>query len=448
MSSPQFVTLFAQSDGRTRSRASLVFSVLLHGVGIAGLSVGILENPRIVEARGPAYSVQMVHMKAPEPDATDPTHDGIVSPVPGHVAESNQSGPPLIRPAMHKARVSQVLLQPNAPVVEVEQAIVPSLLIVSPKQIAEVRQIAPPAPAPEAQTPIHPVIDLPAAETPLADVQIASSSFTSEKLHMAASSTSPVAAQGATQQGPAPQSRSEAVPNTASARVLSLSDLQVKSGSFVLPHVSTSPSHSGEVGGASASTGSTSRNSGTATTSAPTPSTASIQSTSGNGSSELSAAASGLRHITLPKDGKFEMVLVGNSVEESYPETVDTWRGRPAYTVYLHVGLAKSWILQYSVPSSAQAAASGSMARLEAPWPVDMLVPNLDALSVQDEALIVHGFLTSEGRFDQLTMILPPRFAASTFMLDALKKWLFRPATQNGQPTAIEILLIIPDQEL
>ena len=38
-------------------------------------------------------------------------------------------------------------------------------------------------------------------------------------------------------------------------------------------------------------------------------------------------------------------------------------------TAYLHVGLDKNWILQYSVTRSADAAVSGTLARLEAPWP-------------------------------------------------------------------------------
>jgi hypothetical protein len=32
-------------------------------------------------------------------------------------------------------------------------------------------------------------------------------------------------------------------------------------------------------------------------------------------------------------------------------------------------------------------------------------------------------------------------------MLSALREWQFRPASQNGQATAVEILLIIPESE-
>ena len=50
-----------------------------------------------------------------------------------------------------------------------------------------------------------------------------------------------------------------------------------------------------------------------------------------------------------------------------------------AYTAYLHVGLSKSWIMQYSLPANAEAAAGGTTSRLEAPWPYNIVRPNLAA---------------------------------------------------------------------
>ena len=49
----------------------------------------------------------------------------------------------------------------------------------------------------------------------------------------------------------------------------------------------------------------------------------------------------------------------------STPKPQEVWKGRLAYSVYLHVGLEKSWILQYSLPRAADSATAGS-ARLAA----------------------------------------------------------------------------------
>ena len=116
------------------------------------------------------------------------------------------------------------------------------------------------------------------------------------------------------------------------------------------------------------------------------------------------------------------------------------------YTVYLHVGLGKNWILQYSIPRAEEAAASGSIARPEAPWPYDILRPRLTPEDFTSEAIMVHGFVNLAGQFERLAMVLPTQFAHAKFLLDALKHWQFRPARQNGQAAAVEVLLIIPEE--
>jgi hypothetical protein len=146
--------------------------------------------------------------------------------------------------------------------------------------------------------------------------------------------------------------------------------------------------------------------------------------------------------ITQPKSGKFGVVVVGTSLAEEYPETVDLWRGRLAYTVYLRVGTAKNWILQYSLPRP-KADATGMVGRPDGPWPYDMTRPSIDA-DVNTDAIMVHGFVNALGKFDQLANIFPTELAETKFLLQALQQWQFRPAMQNGVPIAVEVLLIIP----
>jgi hypothetical protein len=148
----------------------------------------------------------------------------------------------------------------------------------------------------------------------------------------------------------------------------------------------------------------------------------------------------------LPKDGQFGAVVVGATLEERYPEAAQVWSGRLAYTVYLHVGLAKSWILQYSLPSAADAAAAGNISRLEAPWPYNIVRPNLSPDTVNADALMIHGFVNQAGRFELLAVAFPPQFEQAQFVLDALRQWQFRPAAQNGQSERVEVVLIIPEE--
>jgi hypothetical protein len=170
----------------------------------------------------------------------------------------------------------------------------------------------------------------------------------------------------------------------------------------------------------------------------------------GSGSSGSPAGSkgdvpAGTVHIVLPKDGQYGVVVVGSSLAEQYPEITGIWSGRLIYTVYLHVGARKNWILQYSVPQVADAAAAGSNSRPEAPWPYDILRPHLPAEDYNSDALLVHGFINVAGKFEKLAMVFPAGFAQAKFVLDALEQWQFRPARQNGQIAAVEVLLIIPE---
>lgn len=138
-------------------------------------------------------------------------------------------------------------------------------------------------------------------------------------------------------------------------------------------------------------------------------------------------------------------MVVGNSLEEEFPEMGGVWSGRLAYTVYLHVGLSRSWILQYALPRSADAADAGTVAHLEAPWPYTIVRPNLAPEAIDADALMVHGFVNQAGNFETLSIVFPQSFPQAQFVLDALQKWQFRPATEDGQVSRVEVLLIIPE---
>ena len=53
--------------------------------------------------------------------------------------------------------------------------------------------------------------------------------------------------------------------------------------------------------------------------------------------------------------------------------------------------------------------------------------------------------MNQAGRFEALAIAFPPEFAQAKFVLDALAKWEFRPATQSGQNVKVEVLLVIPE---
>jgi hypothetical protein len=175
-----------------------------------------------------------------------------------------------------------------------------------------------------------------------------------------------------------------------------------------------------------------------------------MQNGSGQGDSE-SGSASELGELTttpilMSKEGHFSAVVVGNSIGQQYPEIADAWTGRVVYTAYLHVGLSKNWILQYSRPRDAQTIASGGVSRLDAPWPYSIVRPNLPPGVIDADALMIHGFVNASGHFENLSVVFPQPFAVAQFVLTALQKWQFRPATEDGRAARVEVMLIIPEQ--
>jgi hypothetical protein len=61
--------------------------------------------------------------------------------------------------------------------------------------------------------------------------------------------------------------------------------------------------------------------------------------------------------------------------------------------------------------------------------------------------VMVHGRLNASGHFEALAVVFPTDFSQAQFVLSALRQWRFRPARQNGVIVAVEVLLIIPEED-
>lgn len=102
--------------------------------------------------------------------------------------------------------------------------------------------------------------------------------------------------------------------------------------------------------------------------------------------------------------------------------------------------------MQYSLPRDDDAAEAGSVLQLKAPWPFNIVRPTNGAGEMDADALMVHGFVNTEGRFEGLNILVPPDYEGAKLMLESLQQWEFRPAVQNGQKIKVEVLLIIPEE--
>jgi hypothetical protein len=365
----------------------------------------------------------------------------------------------------------QTLIQPDAPTnPTIPPAPLPQVFVWSSRDIP-VKNIVQPAQQTKAAIEVRPSPEPPNQETHVADIKISSTPYETKAPLPAPSKTSPINVPASQQAQQMPETASKNAGKATPAGVMSASNIQLQEGTATLPminEVAPAP-YAGSLSAGQpknlsvtgqgkadrkengAGAGQTAGNqTGNAAAGAGSGGQGGAGGQTGvNGQAGLEASVTTgasqptVVHITLPKDGQFGMVVVGSSLAEDYPETVHLWRGRLAYTVYLRVGVSKNWILQYCLPPVQEVASAGKVSRPDAPWPYDITRPSIDP-DANTDAIMIHGFVNTSGRFEQLAVVFPTALAEAKFLLHALQQWQFRPSMQSGQATAVEVLLIIP----
>ena len=473
MSSSRTITLFSDRPDPFVSGSSFAVSILMHGAIIGVVALAILygpQNHRIVTER---YAVRHLELHAPEPQARKTAgiaypgpHPKAKTPAPGGEQSAQAEA---LRITAQGAPGAQTLVQPKIknPVTLAKEIPVPTAVIWSPEK-AEVKTIVPPKPAPPTASEVKPVLDQPNEEVNLADLGISASELATRKQPILPSTTSPIVVHGPDKVQLPPATTSDSAAQPTPTAVMSLSDTRMANGTVTLPPVNETVSKASpgalapgqgkgssqdakgkspaKAGGSSAAQGAGTKGEKTASAGANgKQNAAKTEPAQDSGSGNNAGSHPGYDVIKLPKDGEFGAVVVGSSLEDKYPETAELWSGRMSYTVYLHVGLAHSWILQYSLSRADDAASGGNTTHIDAPWPYNIVRPNIAPGAIDADALMIHGFVNQAGRFEQLAVAFPPDFAQAKFVLDALAKWEFRPATQGGQNVKVEVVLVIPE---
>jgi hypothetical protein len=473
-------SIFSEPQPERRNSSGVAVSLVLHAIGFVWILLSLAHPPPVeTEPHSLRYTVRVLQ-----------------SPLefPAHQQSAQAAAPGIGKPAPHRAPAPggqlaslpflspkiavlppgpQTLIQPDVPPrISIPKPIpIPRVVVWSADNTKDMRLVPPPAQKVSVVA-AHASIVSPNHETTPADIKISSTRFATDKLTLTPSTTSPIVVRSPEPAQQLPQTASRPGAEPTPARIVSLSDAQAKD-SAVIPSANSSarkassdslaPGQS-DTSSVAGSGNPASKQAGVGT--GANPASHSDKADAGNGGNGGAAAIAQngtggsagpggvapfgtgeppLIHIHVPRDGQYGVVVVGSSLADKYPETVDLWSGRLIYTVYLHVGLKKNWILQYSLPHSADAASTSAASQPAAPWPFDIVrssaAPDPDA-----DAVLVHGFVTVAGRFEKLAVAFPASFAQADFLLHALQQWQFRPATQSGQPILVEVLLIIPNE--
>jgi hypothetical protein len=487
------ITLFSEVPSPRRGPSGFLVSVLVH---LAAICLGFIYMKEAVHVTDliskQRYVVRLINVEPPRVRMTRSGGSGGGSPdmaAPSmHSADpGGQPSAPLIRNAVRPVHAPQTLVQPDLPPdLLAKQIPLPQVLIWTAGQIP-VTKITPPR-LQITNTPIlHTSLEAPNEQLKIAELKISANAFGASALTLPPSTTAPVAVKRPNLPSQMPATASTLVGVATPARVLSLSDVQLERGTIALPALNELGAADGvndptaEKALAGSSSNGVGKQSGSATgrdqggrgsdnaagggngqlasAGAGGQGGAKEGNGRGDGANDGSARGSGdntgdagtadtasVTEIRQPIDGQFGAVVVGSSIAERYPETMQMWAGRMAYSVYLHVGLEKNWILQYAVTRDT-ASVSGNPTQPKAPWPYLMERPHLAPGDFTSDAVMVHGRLNASGHFEELAVVFPSDFSQAQFVLASLRQWRFRPATQNGAVVALEVLLIIPEED-
>jgi hypothetical protein len=479
--SSQPISLFSDRQPEGQRPLSFIFSILAHGAVIGLVAFGVLFAPRIRERPlGPRMLVREVHLDAPDPQMRRSSGSDAYYPDQSDVRTASSSAPrselASSRPKLPtRVPAAQTIVQPDISMDKMlsQKIPVPAMLLWSANR-PKVKTITPPKPQQLNATSVIPRVERPNKAINLADIAISPTEFTSNRSMRMPSTTTPIVLPGPHPINTMNETSSVLIDPASAGEVASISNLVMRQGVVTLPPVNQVAAGNGGAGtsangngssmhgseksgnGGNGTQGNTSGHQGGSTgagggKSGGTGSNSGQGSGSSNGNGARQSNGHGFGEddgqpplpINRPKDGKFGVVVVGNSALDDYPQSAQYWSGRIVYTVFLHVGLAKNWLLQYSVPRKADAAAGGN-SHIMAPWPYYILRPNIDSGEVNADAMIVHGFVNANGRFESLQIVFPDAVGHAQTLLNQMAQWQFRPATDNGQPTKVEILLIIP----
>ena len=503
MRSSRTITLFSLQPEPRRSPSALAASVILHVSAITLILFAFVFSPQFRLNTPDVYMMQHVSLNMPYPTMEKSGGSGSAQPkleAPGSESPAHEQ---VEAPAssrihfMHRKLAPQTLINPEVDPEKMlpKETPLPAMLLWSGHR-PKVQMITPPKPQPPSITLDKPKLSLPNQDSKIAELNISPTPFQSKLPMPFSSKSSPVILNRQLDVQRIPETGSIASIEPTPAAVLSASDLHMVQGTVTMPAANQSaegsdrgglgtgkspnnlqhgsgdsgntgtekstgkgPSGNGTSASGQGSNGKAGSGSGNAGNGAKGAGNATGNGTgqgnghsagAGSGSSNAHGSGDGdngtVTRINLPKNGQFNVVVVGSSLDEQYPETAEVWKGRLAYSVYLHVGLEKNWIMQYSLPRAADSANAGT-AHLDAPWPYYIVRPNLNPDDATSDSVMVHGFVNESGHFEKLSVVFPTDmgYAREQLVLNALQQWQFRAGAHDGQVAKLEVLLIIPE---
>jgi hypothetical protein len=157
----------------------------------------------------------------------------------------------------------------------------------------------------------------------------------------------------------------------------------------------------------------------------------------------------------VPPETSYGLTIVANGSSGGGLPDYGVFFDEKVYTVYINMRRttddpAPSWILQYALLHGA-AAQAGAIAKsgqnqlgLVPPFPVVKEFPQWPiglAFRYLHRMVVVYAVINVEGKLERMHVMQTPSIELNKPLLEALGKWVFRPAQLNGEPVPLKALL-------
>ena len=179
-----------------------------------------------------------------------------------------------------------------------------------------------------------------------------------------------------------------------------------------------------------------------------------IQGGSLSGGGTVATAGKPRGGVLVPPQRAYGMTVVSTASSGGGLPDLGVFASEKVYSVYLDMRTSTSdqipsWTLQYA-PLRAPQEETSSIRKQETVTPPYLLVKEVPKLPLeiarkyQRRMVIVYAIMDTQGKLDQILVMQSPAAQLTDLMLEALNKWVFRPAELNGQPVSIKLLLGVP----
>jgi hypothetical protein len=178
----------------------------------------------------------------------------------------------------------------------------------------------------------------------------------------------------------------------------------------------------------------------------------------GGAGSGIEGNSGGGGHARSANPRSYDFTIIASGGSGGGLKDFGVFHNQAVYTVYIDVSdiapTSQAWVLQYadtgSGPRTAEInlGATGNIeapaAMLEPPYAMEKQLPEKLSSAPTSAMTVITGIISRDGKLENAKVLQAPTEEVGKQWAEAVAKWSFRPASKNGTPVPVRVLVGIP----